>query len=140
MPLNNERGFSLVEIMIVVVIIGIIAATAGNRLFGSLDKAKQKDAKIMMQKFADALEMYNTDCNTYPTSDQGLDALMSEPQGEPACDSWGPVSYLKKVPKDPWGRPYIYESDGVEFNIITLGKDKREGGEAFGEDIQYKDL
>ena len=56
-----------------------------------------ENAKIMMQKFADALEMYNVDCNTYPTSEQGLDALMQEPQGEPSCDNWGPVSYLKKV-------------------------------------------
>ncbi|MEM7646367.1 MAG: type II secretion system major pseudopilin GspG [Pseudomonadota bacterium] len=140
MMLKDKRGFSLVEIMIVVVIIGIIAATMGNRLFGGLDKAKVKNAKIMMQKFADALEMYNTDCNTYPTTDQGLDALMSEPSGDPACDSWGPVEYLKKIPKDPWGRPYIFESDGVEFNIISLGKDKREGGDKFGEDISYKDL
>ena len=140
MLLNNRRGFSLVEIMIVVVIIGIIAATMGNRLFGGLDKAKVKNAKIMMQKFADALEMYNTDCNTYPTTDQGLEALMQEPSGDPACDSWGPVSYLKKIPKDPWGRPYIFESDGVEFNIISLGKDKREGGSEFGEDISFNDL
>lgn len=140
MFLNNRRGFSLVEIMIVVVIIGIIAATMGNRLFGGLDKAKVKNAKIMMQKFADALEMYNTDCNTYPTTDQGLDALMSEPQGEPACTNWGPVSYLKKIPKDPWGRDYIYESDGVEFNIISLGKDKREGGTEFGKDIIFNEL
>ena len=140
MFLKDKRGFSLVEIMIVVVIIGIIAATMGNRLFGGLDKAKVKNAKIMMQKFADALEMYNTDCNTYPTTDQGLESLQVEPQGDPACDSWGPVEYLKKIPKDPWGRPYIYESDGVEFNIISLGKDKREGGDKFGEDISYKDL
>jgi len=140
MLLNNKRGFSLVEIMIVVVIIGIIATTMGNRLFGGLDKAKVKNAKIMMQKFADALEMYNTDCNTYPTTDQGLEALMSEPQGDPACDAWGPVNYLKKIPKDPWGQAYFYESDGVEFNIISLGKDKREGGEAFGIDINYNEL
>ncbi len=140
MLLNNRRGFSLVEIMIVVVIIGIIAATMGNRLFGGLDKAKVKNAKIMMQKFADALEMYQVDCNSYPTTEQGLDALMQKPQGSPACENWGPVSYLKKVPKDPWGREYIYESDGVEFNILSLGKDKREGGSEFGEDISFKDL
>lgn len=140
MLLNNRRGFSLVEIMIVIVIIGILVATMGNRMFGGLDKAKVKNAKIMMQKFADALEMYNTDCNTYPTTDQGLQALMTEPQGEPSCDNWGPVAYLKKIPKDPWGREYIYDSDGVEFNIISLGKDKREGGTEFGEDISYKDL
>lgn len=140
MLLNNKRGFSLVEIMIVVAIIGLLVSTMGSRIFGGLDKAKVQNAKVMMRKFADALEMYSTDCNTYPTSDQGLDALVTEPQGEPACDNWGPVSYMKKIPKDPWGRPYIFESDGIIFNIISLGKDKREGGEGFGEDLQYKDL
>ena len=140
MILSNKRGFSLVEIMIVVAIIGLLVATMGSRIFGGLDKAKVQSAKVMMRKFADALEMYNTDCNTYPTTDQGLDALISEPQGEPACDNWGPVSYMKKIEKDPWGRPYIYESDGVEYNIISLGKDKREGGEDFGEDISFKEL
>lgn len=138
MLLNNRRGFSLVEIMIVIVIIGIIVATMGNRLFGGLDKAKQKNAKIMIQKFADALEMYNTECNTYPTSDQGLAALVTEPSGDPACESWS--RQLDKVPKDPWGVDYNYESDGVEFNIISYGKDKREGGTEFGEDLSYKDM
>jgi general secretion pathway protein G len=140
MLLNNKRGFSLVEIMIVVAIIGLLVSTMGSRIFGGLDKAKVQNAKVMMRKFADALEMYSTDCNTYPTTEQGLEALVSEPQGQPACDSWGPVSYMKKIPKDPWGRPYIYESDGMEFNIISLGKDKREGGEGFAADIEFKDL
>ena len=139
MLLNNKRGFSLVEIMIVLVIIGMIAATMGQKLFGGLDRAKVRDAKIMMRKLADALEMYNTDCNSYPTSDQTLQALVEEPGGEPACDSWGP-SYLKKIPKDPWGREYDYESDGVEFDIISLGKDKREGGSDFAKDIHFNEL
>ena len=137
--LRNQLGFSLVEIMIVVVIIGIIAATMGNRLFGGLDRAKVKNAKIMMEKFSEALEAYNLDCDTYPSTEQGLEALVSAPSGEPACSSWGP-SYLKKIPKDPWGRPYIYDSDGVEFNLISYGKDKRQGGTDFGADISYNEL
>ena len=139
MTVKNNRGFSLVEIMIVFVLIGIIATFMGNRLFGGLDKAKVKNAKAMIQRLADALEMYNTDCSSYPTSEQGLKALISEPQGEPPCEAWGPDSYLKKIPKDPWGRDYIYESDGIEFNITSFGKDKRQGGSKFGKDISYKD-
>lgn len=140
MILNNRRGFSLVEIMVVVVIIGILATTLGNRLFGGLDKAKVKNAKVMMQKYADALEMYNTDCNTYPTTDQGLEALISEPGGDPACEAWGPEKYIKKIVKDPWNRDYIYESDGVEFNIISLGKGRREGGEGYEKDLSFNEL
>ena len=139
MFLKSNKGFSLVEIMIVVVIIGIIGATMGNKLFGGLDRAKVKDAGNMMRNFADALEMYNTDCNSYPTSEQGLNALLNEPTGEPGCDSWGP-KYMKKIPKDPWGGEYIYESDGVEFNIISYGKGRREGGNEFEADINYNEL
>lgn len=140
MSLKNNKGFSLVEIMIVVAIIGIIMATMGSKLFGGLDKAKVKNTKVMMQRVADALEMYNTDCNSYPSTDQGLAALIDAPQGEPSCDEWGPVKYLKKLPKDSWNNDFIYESDGVEFNIISLGKDKREGGDDFSKDISLKDL
>lgn len=140
MQLNNRRGFSLVEIMIVLAIIGIIAAIMANRFAGGLDKAKVKQARVLIQQLSDRLEMYNTDCNTYPTTDQGLEALATQPTGEPGCESWGPTPYMKKVPNDPWGRAFIYESDGVEFNIISLGKDKREGGEEYGKDISLKDM
>ena len=140
MQLNNRRGFSLVEIMIVLAIIGIIAAIMANRFAGGLDKAKVKQARVLIQQLSDRLEMYNTDCNTYPTTDQGLEALAAQPTGDPGCESWGPTPYMKKVPKDPWGRPFIYESDGVEFNIISLGKDKREGGDEYGKDISLKEM
>ena len=138
--LRNQRGFSLVEIMIVLAIIGIIVGLMANRFAGGLDKAKEKQAKIMIKQLEDRLEMYNTDCSTYPSGDQGLEALISQPEGDPPCESWGPEPYMKKIPKDPWKRDFIYESDGAEYTIISLGKDKKEGGEGFDKDISSADL
>lgn len=139
--LRNQRGFSLVEIMIVLAIIGIIVAIMANRFSGGLDKARVKEAKIKMQQITDRLEMYNTDCSTFPTTDQGLEALLEQPEGEPSCESWGPEAYAKKsLFKDPWKREFIYESDGAEFTIKSLGKDKKEGGDAYDADLSSEDL
>jgi general secretion pathway protein G len=134
----GSQGFSLVEIMIVLVIIGTILGMVATRVFGTADKAKYKQAKISMQQTIDQLEMYQQDCNTYPTSSQGLAALIKAPVGEPACESWGPSPYAKDMPKDVYGTPYSYESDGTTFELISYGKDKKPGGTAYGEDISSK--
>lgn len=138
--LKNRRGFSLIEIMIVLAIIGLIGALMANRMTGAFDKAKVKQAKAMIQQLMSQLEMYNQDCNTYPTTDQGLAALTKQPVGEPACENWGPKPYLKNVPKDPWGVEYKYDSDGNEFKIYSYGKNKREGGDGLDKDITSEEL
>ena len=136
--LLNSRGFSLVEIMIVLAIIGIIVGIMANNFSGGLDKAKVKQAKITIAQLTDRLEMYQTDCSTYPTTEEGLDALLTAPGGD-SCEEWGPEPYMKKLPKDPWKRDYIYESDGGEFTITSLGKDKKEGGEGYAADISNRE-
>lgn len=126
---NSERGFSLVEIMIVLVIIGTIVSMIASRIFGARDRARDKQVKITMQQIMDQLEMYQQDCNSYPTTSQGLNALIKQPSGEPACESWGPTPYAKDVAKDPWGNEFGYESDGTSYEIISYGKDKKPGGD-----------
>lgn len=99
------------------------------------EKRKPSKALVYMKKVYDVLDMYIADCDKYPTTDQGLDALLNEPQYGPKCRQWGPVKYIKNLKKDPWGRPFIYESDGTYFRLISLGADKREGGEGLNSDL-----
>ena len=134
---KNNQGFSLVEIMIVLAVIGIIVGIMANKFAGALDKSKVKAAKITIQQLSDRLEMYNTDCSAYPTTEEGFEALMSSP-GD-SCEEWGPEAYMKKVPKDPWNRPFIYESDGADFTITSLGADKKEGGEGYDADLSNRE-
>lgn len=132
---RNERGMTLIEIMIVLAIIGGLVTILGTRVIGALDKSKVKQAMTQIKEVEKRLEMYNLDCNTYPTTEQGLEALMKAPEGEPSCSNWGPDQYYKKMPEDPWGRKFKYESDGANYNIITLGKDGKEGGTGYNKDI-----
>jgi general secretion pathway protein G len=134
----SQRGFTLVEIMIVLAILGSLAAVLGTTVMGALDKSKVKEAQIQIKEVSKALEIYNADCGTYPTTDQGLKALVQSP-GADACPNWGPNSYLKNEPKDPWNGNYVYESDGGTFHLKSYGKDHKEGGDGFAKDISSDD-
>ena len=105
---------------------------------GRKQRAKVSSTIKMIKKFSHLLDFYMTDCGWYPTTKQGLEALLREPQSGPQCRQWGPVHYTKNIAKDPWGHNYIYESDGQSFRIISLGKDSKEGGTGFDADIQLK--
>src|SRR5258708_1748189 len=107
--LNNAKGFTLIEIMIVLVILGGLMAILGKNVINNLDKARQKEAYIQIKELAKQLDTYNLDCNQYPTTDQGLQALIQNP-GSEACPNWGPEPYFKSIPRDPWGVPFIYEA------------------------------
>ncbi len=134
----SNKGFSLIEILIVLALVGGIVALIATRVGGAQDNANRKQSVIIMRQVMDQLELYNNDCGSYPTTEQGLIALVKKP-GE-ACESWGPAPYAKEEPKDAWKNKLNYESDGTEFEITSYGKNKRPGGDAAGEDISSKKL
>ncbi len=128
------RGFTLIELLIVIVIIGLLVGIVGPRYFGQLGKSEAKAAKAQIEAFGKALDQYRLDTGRYPTTEQGLAALVTRPADEPKWD--GP--YLAKaVPLDPWGRAYIYKSPGEhgEYDLVSLGKDGQPGGTAENADI-----
>ena len=127
--LKNRRGMTLIEIMIVLAILGSIMAILGNKFTGARDKAKIREAKIAMGEISKALSMYYNDCGKYPVGLENLE------KADPSCSAWGPTAYMKKVPKDPWDRTFIYEASSGEFTLMSLGRDGAEGGSDFDADI-----
>jgi general secretion pathway protein G len=130
-----ERGFTLVEILVVITIIGLIMALVGPRVINYLGEAKVKAAKIQIESFSSALDLYYLDAGRYPSSSEGLAALAQRPGGSTAWN--GP--YLKggAVPNDPWGKPYVYRSPGEHgaYDIVSYGSDGQEGGTGTASDI-----
>lgn len=131
-PLSS--GFTLMELLIVLVIIGLLAALVGPTVYQRIKPAKQSAARAQIENFMTALDNFYIDVNRYPTAQEGLKALRTKPDGS---DRWkGP--YLKKeVPDDPWGNPYVYRSPGRNggYEIVSYGADGREGGEGDNQDI-----
>ena len=131
---SRARGFTLIEIMIVVVIIGLLAGYVGPKYFGQIGKSEAKVAKAQIDAFEKALDAYRLDVGKYPTTEQGLAALVTRPANEPKWQ--GP--YLRKdVPPDPWGKPYAYKAPvaRADYDIVSLGKDGQPGGEGDAADI-----
>lgn len=137
---KNNEGFSLIEIMIVVAIMGILIGLVGPRVMGSFDKAKVETTKISMNQLATTLKNYRLDCGSYPTTDQGLDALKTKPTAGDECKNYAPGGYLDKaLPKDGWDQDFLYTSDGNNFEIKSLGSDKKEGGADYATDLSVSD-
>ena len=126
--------------MVVVVILGVLSALIVPNIIGRPDEARVTAARADVQAIGNALELYRLDNGFYPSSDQGLDALVSEPAGFPEPRKWSPDGYLKKVPEDPWGEPYYLFSEDRTMDVYSFGADRQEGGESVDSDIRLSDL
>ena len=136
------RGFTLIEIMVVVVIMGILAALIVPKLMGRTDDARIIAARQDIVTVMQALKLYKLDNQRYPTTEQGLQALIAKPTTGPAANGWKTGGYLDKLPKDPWGNPYQFLSPGIkgEIDVFTLGADGQPGGAEYDADIGSWDL
>jgi general secretion pathway protein G len=134
-PTAAAVGFTLVEVMVVVIILGVLAALIVPRVVGRTDEARAVAAKQDIASIMQALKLYRLDNSRYPTSEQSLKALVEKPAIEPLPGNW--KSYLDRLPKDPWGRPYAMLSPGVhgEIDVFTLGADGEPGGSGADADI-----
>jgi general secretion pathway protein G len=126
--------------MVVVVIIGILGALIIPNVVGRDDEARATAARNDIRAVANALDMYKLDNFNYPSTDQGLEALVSKPAGFPEPKNYNPNGYLKKIPVDPWGNPIVYINNGKGFEMYSLGRDGQEGGEGYDADIRFEDL
>ena len=133
------RGFTLIEIMVVITILGVLAALIVPRVVGRTDDAKIAAAKQDIASIMQALKLYRLDNGRYPTTEQGLQALIAKPTAEPVPSNWKQGGYIERssVPVDPWGEPYKYLNPGIhsEIDVFTLGRDKANGGEGPDGDI-----
>jgi general secretion pathway protein G len=131
---GSQDGFTLIELMVVILIIGLLATIVVQNLRSATDKAKRVKAQADISQIKSALDRYYLDAGSYPTSDQGLPALMAAPENGNVPTDWG-GPYIEKIPMDPWGHPYFYQSDGNQYLLKSFGADGVEGGEGKNADI-----
>lgn len=134
---KSNAGFTLIEVMVVVVILGILAAVVVPRIMDKPDEARITKARSDIRAIESALDLYRLDNFVYPSTDQGLEALVSKPAGSPEAKNWKAGGYLARMPTDPWGNPYQYLNPGSHgaVDIFSYGADARPGGEGPEADI-----
>ena len=145
MRVRDARGFTLIELMVVVVILGILAGLIIPKIMGKPEEAKRLKARMQVEQLEQALKLYYLDNGEYPTTEQGLNALVEKPATEPVPKRWKEGGYLekKKIPLDPWDNPFVYISPGVhdkDFDLVSYGADKEEGGEGKYADVESWNL
>lgn len=131
---TGERGFTLVELIVVVIIIGLLAALVAPRLFGKVEQSRLKAAQAQIELLGSALDQFRLDVGRYPTTSEGLGVLRANASG---IDKWAGPYIKKEVPQDPWGNSYVYKSPGEfdDYDLISYGADKASGGEGESQDI-----
>jgi general secretion pathway protein G len=136
---QTRSGFTLLEIMVVIIVLGLLAGLVGPQIVGRVSDAKTATARTQIEMMSVALDSYRLDNGRYPTTQQGLEALRTEPAAEPVPTNWRGPYLRREVPLDPWGRPYEYRSPGEEnpgsFDLFTLGLDGLPGGEGEAADV-----
>lgn len=134
---QKQRGFTLLEVMAVIVILGVLASLVVPNLLGNKEKADQQKAVTDISSLEQSLEMYKLDNSVFPTTDQGLDALVTKPSSSPEPRNYRDGGYIKRLPKDPWGYEYQYVMPGEHgaVDIFSLGADGQEGGDGINTDI-----
>ncbi len=136
---KSNQGFTLIELMVVIVILSILAVWVAPKIMGRPEQAKQVKAKVDIGGFETALKLYKLDSGMYPSTEQGLEALAEQPSAGRLPKNWRPGGYIEKgkIPKDPWGNDYVYLSPGLhgDYDIISYGADGEPGGENYDKDI-----
>lgn len=136
---NNEEGFTILEIIVVLLLLAAMYAVVGTNVGKQIENGRRSTANVQLGIFKNLLKQYKIDNGTYPTTEQGLEALYKKPESAPEPTNWnGPYSE-EDIPKDPWGRPYVYRSPGThnpdKYDVYSLGSDGKEGGEGDAADI-----
>jgi len=136
--LGSVSGFTLIELMVVIIILGILAGLIVPRIMEDPEKAKVVKAKLQIESFSTALKRYKLDAGDYPTTDQGLQALVEKPSVGKIPSRYPEKGYLPKIPKDPWGNDYVYICPGEhgDFDLISYAADGKEGGEGKDADVR----
>jgi general secretion pathway protein G len=136
---DNTSGFTLMEMLIVIALIGLMATVVGVNVIRRFDQAKVDSTKIQMKQLMVILDDFRRVCGFYPTTDQGLEALAHKPEGR-ECKNYDPEGFVKKVPKDAWDHDFFFTSDGNKYILKSLGQDGQEGGEGLAADLSSDDL
>lgn len=134
----NEEGFTLIEIMVVIIILGLLVAIVAPKILGRTDDARITATKLQIRQLEEALHLYKLDSGVYPSTEQGLDALINKPNIGEIPMHWREGGYAPKIPNDPWTHPYVYLSPGAhgDYDLLSYGADGEPGGEGKNRDIE----